>query len=43
MTAAEALLAIPLWAAACIFIAVVVARIVRDLTAPHDPENPYDL
>ena len=34
---------IPLWVAACIFIAVIVARIVRAFTAPIDHEgNPHD-
>lgn len=34
---------IPLWVAACIFIAVIAARIVRGVMKTEDPESPYDL
>lgn len=43
MSPFEALIAIPLWAAAGLFVAVVIVRVVRDVMAPADPENPYDL
>lgn len=42
MTVTDALLAIPLWTAAGIFVAVTIARIVRAFTEPHDPEDYYD-
>lgn len=39
----QAAASIPLWVAACIFVAVIVARIVRLLTTPIDHEgNPHD-
>lgn len=39
MSPLDALIAIPLWSVAGIFVAVMAARIIRDLTAPHDPED----
>jgi hypothetical protein len=38
----EALVAIPLWAAAGIFVGVIAAKIVRAFTAPHDAEDYFD-
>ena len=43
MTPPDALLAIPLWAAAGLFVALIAARIVRAFRGAEDPENPYDL
>ncbi len=34
---------IALWIAAAVFAAVVVAKIVRDVARPSDPNNPYDI
>ena len=42
MTVAEAIIAVPLWVMACTFLAVVVARVIRFLNEPVDPENPND-
>jgi hypothetical protein len=42
MTPAEAIVAIPLWTAAGVFVGVIIARIVRDCLATEDPENPSD-
>lgn len=38
-----ALIAIPLWTAAGVFAAVVIARVIRDVARTEDPENPYDV
>lgn len=35
--------AIALWIAAALFVAVVAAKIVRDVARPSDPESPYDV
>jgi hypothetical protein len=43
MSPAEALVAIPLWTAAGVFVGVIIARIVRDCRQTEDPENPYDI
>lgn len=32
-----------LWIAAAAFVAVIVAKIVRDVARPSDPESPYDV
>lgn len=42
MSPTDALLAIPLWTAAGVFVAVIAARIVRACLAHEDPENPRD-
>jgi hypothetical protein len=34
---------IALWIAAAAFVAVIVAKIVRDVVRPSDPESPYDV
>lgn len=34
---------IALWITAAVFAAVVVAKIVRDVARPSDPESPYDV
>jgi hypothetical protein len=39
----DALVAIPLWAAAGIFVGVIAAKIVRAALKTEDPESPYDL
>lgn len=43
MTVAEAIIAVPLWAAAGAFVAVVIVKLIRDLARPSDPNNPYDI
>lgn len=43
MTPAAALIAIPLWTAAGVFVAVVIARVIRAVAKTEDPESPYDL
>ena len=42
MTVAQAIIAIPLWVAAGAFVAVVIVKVRRVFTAPHDPEDYYD-
>jgi len=39
MSPAEALVAIPLWTAAGVFVGVIIARIVRAFTEPHDADD----
>lgn len=43
MTIPDALLSIPLWAAAGVFVGVIAAKIVRAFSGAEDPENPYDV
>ncbi len=42
MSPTDALVAIPLWAAAGIFVGVIAAKIVRAFSEPHDPEDYFD-
>jgi hypothetical protein len=42
MTPVEAFVAITLWTAAGVFVAVIIARIVRACLATEDPENPSE-
>ena len=43
MSPTEALVAIPLWATAGVFVGVIAAKIVRAALKTEDPESPYDL